>query len=341
MTSGHLTLGRLAAEMRRAATDLIDALTEPQRALLLGTFAEPELTRWTYLPGHRPGVEVRNLSSEQRTLASALLRCSYGPRGAEDAERVVRTEALRRGLPIDADATSILTCYADPEYYVRVLGDPRQTEEPWLWRVTGHHLVAQAVVLDGSVSGTPQFFGTQPAQVLHGPYAGFRGLPHEEDFARQLVTLLGADQRRQAVLSARAPADIVTRDDPAVAPGKIPTAGLAHARMDTSQRQLFEALIRQYVDRAAPPVADRAWADLHQAGIENVTFSWAGGLTAGQGHYYAVSGPTLLLEYDNTQEHANHVHTVWRDLRHDWGGDVLTSHYQRQHRSPQRPGAED
>jgi hypothetical protein len=132
MTSGQRIMGRLTDEMRRAATNLIDALAERQRAQAHGTFADPEL-------------------------------------------------------------------------------------------------VAQAVVVGGSVSGTPQFFGTQPARVQHGTQADFRGLPHEEDFARQ-------------------------------------------------------------------------------------------------------------LEYDNTQEHANHVHSVWRDLGHDWGGDLLSSHYRRQHHAPHLSG---
>jgi Protein of unknown function (DUF3500) len=39
----------------------------------------------------------------------------------------------------------------------------------------------------------------------------------------------------------------------------------------------------------------------------------------------------LLLEYDNTQNDANHVHTVWRDRRRDWGEDLLAAHYHRAH----------
>ena len=46
----------------------------------------------------------------------------------------------------------------------------------------------------------------------------------------------------------------------------------------------------------------------------------------GQAHYYRIHGPTILIEYDNQQTNANHIHTVWRDLRHDFGGDLLAEH---------------
>ena len=329
MTTEAFGMADLALRMRKAAAAFLSSLTEEQRAVTVGPFDRDEQTQWTYLPGHRPGIRVRQLSSHQRRLASALLVSSYSPRGAEDAERVIRTEAIRSGQAIDSGATTLLSSYADPQYYLRVLGDVGSDAAPWLWRLSGHHLVAQATVVGDVVAATPQFFGTQPARVPAGPYAGFRGLAQEEDLARQLVGLLGEDQQGLAILSMTAPADIQSRDDPIAT---IPHSGrgLPHARMDTEQRQLFEALIGLYLHRGSGPIADRAWADVRQAGLDRVTFSWAGGLLPGQGHYYAVTGPTVLLEYDNTQEGANHVHSVWRDLRHDWAGDLLWSHY-RQH----------
>jgi hypothetical protein len=328
MTFGPADMGQLAAAMRTAAAAVVESLSDRQLEQALAPFDENELRSWTYLPGPRPGLRVRELSAEQRAVASSLLLTCFSPRGATDAELVVRTEAIRSGQPVDTGAPSLLSSYADPQYYLRLLGDPRRPDGPWMWRLSGHHLVAQATVTGDTVSTTPQFFGTQPARVPHGPFAGFRGLPREEDFARQLVTLLGEDQRHQAILSPDAPADILTRHDPVATAHSAPH-GLPHDRMDRPQRQLFEALIRQYLDRAPGPVGDRAWVDLHHAGLGNVRFAWAGGLLPGQGHYYNVSGQTLLLEYDNTQEDANHIHSVWRDLRHDWGGDLLRAHYQR------------
>ncbi len=74
-----------------------------------------------------------------------------------------------------------------------------------------------------------------------------------------------------------------------------------------------------------------AWHDADTADLDAVHFSWAGPDQPRRGHYYAVRGPTFLLEYDNTQGNANHIHSVWRDLRHDWGDDLLAQHYARAH----------
>lgn len=328
MTTTTDDMGALAGQMWAAASELVESLSDAQRAQVVGPFHRQEQTEWTYLPGHRPGLRVQELTVEQRGLASALLRTSYSPRGSRDAELVVHTEAIRSDQPLDTEASSLLASYADPQYYLRLLGELGRRDQPWQWRLSGHHLLAQATVVGDVVSLTPQFFGTQPARVSGGPHAGFRGLPREEDLARDLVNSLGADQRRSAILSPQAPADIQSRDDPLAHVSDRPP-GVAYAGLDTAQRNLFEELVAQYLNRVAAPVANRAWADLRQGGIDNVSFAWAGGLLPGEGHYYALTGPTVLVEYDNTQDDANHVHSVWRDLRHDWGGDLLGAHYRR------------
>jgi hypothetical protein len=315
----------LAQQMRSAARAFLDSLTRAQQATVLGTFDVDELTSWTYLPGGRPGIAVSQLDSEQRNLASALLRASLSERGAGDAENVVRLEAIARSFDPDPHASSVLTMYADPRYWLRILGEP-EAVGTWAWRLSGHHLVAQATVVGDVVSTTPQFFGAQPAIVASGPHIGFRPLAAEEDLARTLLDLLDDAQRRSAVISAHAPSDIKTRYDPVATVAARPP-GLPQEKMGHEQQELFTALIRQYLDRAPAPVSNRAWSDLTQAGLGSVTFAWAGTTTRTAGHYYAVTGQTFLLEYDNTQDNANHIHSVWRDLRHDWAGDLLANHY--------------
>lgn len=324
MTDSDVDLNELAHRMRDAASAALACLTGEQRSRAQGAFDVDELLQWTYLPGDRPGVPLRELDGVQRDRVSALLATSYGERGWNDAGQVLRTETLRRGADLDPGAGSLLAGYHDPEYWLRILGEP-DAAAPWAWRISGHHLVAQATVVGDVVSTTPQFFGTQPARLLTGPQTGFRGLSREEDLAKQLLALLQPDQLALTVLSPVAPDDILTRDDPIATLDGIP--GLPQARMDRAQQDLLQELVAQYVNRAAPAVANRAWDDLRQAGWGAVCFAWAGGSGPGIGHYYSVSGPTLLLEYDNTQEDANHIHSVWRDLRHDWAGDLLSHHY--------------
>jgi hypothetical protein len=77
--------------------------------------------------------------------------------------------------------------------------------------------------------------------------------------------------------------------------------------------------------------SSRLMAKIEKAGIENLSFAWAGSLKPGAGHYYRIQGPTLLIEYDNTQTNANHVHSVVRDLTNDFAEDILKEHYEKEH----------
>ena len=312
--------------MRRAARDLLDSLEPAQRELVSGRWDPQEWQQWTYLPGERPGLLLGELTVEQRELAFDLLHTAFSPRGVSDLLMVMRTEEIRRELS-PSDLTPVP--HLDPEYWLRILGTP--SDEPWSWRISGHHLVAHATVVGDQVATSPQFFGAQPAEVASGPHRGFQSLPREQDLARQLVLVLEDDQRRRAVASAVAPDDILTRQDPAVAGFR--AEGLPRSAMDRRQGDLLEALVRQYLDRSPAAVADRAWSDIRAAGWDEVRFTWSGALQHGAGHYYAVTGPSFVLEYDNTQESGNHIHSVWRDRQRDFGADLLAQHYAAQHRS--------
>jgi hypothetical protein len=75
------------------------------------------------------------------------------------------------------------------------------------------------------------------------------------------------------------------------------------------------------------PLAARRRAALEQTDLGQVTFAWAGSMQQGEAHYYRIQGPSFLVEYDNTQNGANHIHTVWRDFDGDFGRDLLREHY--------------
>jgi hypothetical protein len=238
---------------------------------------------------------------------------------------VIRIEAVRRELTLQQAGRAGVDPYRDLPYWLVVLGDPRSTD-PWAWRINGHHLLAQATVVGDQVNGVPHFFGAEPATVLEGPHAGLRALPREEDLARELMLTLQEDQQRTAQIAGKAPADIASRWDPVAGLPQQPR-GISYARLDRVQRELLVSLLRQYLDRATPAIANQAWTDITDAGLHQVCFGWAGPVEPGAGHYYALSGPSLLIEYDNTQDRANHIHSVWRDLRRDFAGDLLAQHY--------------
>jgi hypothetical protein len=168
--------------------------------------------------------------------------------------------------------------------------------------------------------------GANPATVPSGPQAGFRLLAGEEDLGRALITLLPAERRQAATIRDTAFSDILTGNDRDV---KLDMAGLAAADMNGDERQALRALVGLYADRLVEESAKNVLARLDRAGFDKLRFAWAGSIESGQPHYYRVHGPTLLIEYDNTQNDANHIHTVYRDLERDFGGDALRAHYRK------------
>jgi hypothetical protein len=184
------------------------------------------------------------------------------------------------------------------------------------------------IISETAITVTPLFMGVAPL-VLHE--AGRERAPvllQERDLAFEIVHALAREEREQAIIADRSMGDILS------GPGReeslrIPT-GLSLGRLPDARRETVLRLLDTYLDRLRPELAEMERARLRQAGVESLHFAWAGSLDPSHPHYYRLHGPTLLLEYDNSQEEANHVHTVW----HDPGlafGDTLREHYERGH----------
>jgi len=313
--------GAPAEEMTAAANKLLGSLNAEQRAKAVFEFKSDERLNWHYIPKDRKGLALKEMSDEQRQLALGLLASGLSKQGLDKARTIMSLEPIlfelegsARRFPRDAAL-----------YYIQVFGKP-DAKGTWSWRFEGHHLSASFTLVKGEFfSSTPSFFGSNPAEVRQGPRKGLRALAGEEDAARHLVNALDDEQRKVAVFDATAPKEIFTEAKHKVEP--LSPAGLAAAKMTSTQRQSLMALVREYVRRARPELADSDLAKIEKAGVEKVHFAWAGGLEKGEGHYYRVQGPTFLLEYDNTQNNNNHIHAVWRDFDGDFGEDILRKHY--------------
>jgi hypothetical protein len=85
-------------------------------------------------------------------------------------------------------------------------------------------------------------------------------------------------------------------------------------------------LVDVYTSQMPGDVAADRMARIRKAGVDKIAFAWAGGTAHGQKHYYRLQGPTFLVEYDNTQNDANHIHSVWREFDGDFGRDLLREH---------------
>ena len=306
------------AEMSAAATRFLAALRPDQRKQVQLGLEDTERANWHFVPRTRKGLPFKSMSPEQRQLAETLVATGLSRHGYETALTIISLETVLA----ETDGP-----YRDPELYsLTVFGDPA-AHQPWGWRFEGHHLSLNFTSpVTALPAVTPSFFGSNPNE-RRDAGAVTRVLAPEEDLARELVKSLDPGQRKLAILSARAPPDILA------GPGRNLTSpeGIRYAQLGELQRGLLVRLIKVYLDRHRPDVAAAEWTRIEGAGLENVRFAWAGGMEPRQGHYYRVQGKSFVLEYDNTQNDANHIHTVWRDAERDFGVDLLREHYLASH----------
>ena len=209
----------------------------------------------------------------------------------------------------------------DPElYFVTIFGKPSDGGK-WGWRIEGHHLSLNFTLEDGKiVSATPAFFGSNPAEVRQGPREGLRTLADVEDRALRLVQALDDRQKKEAVVDKMAPKDIRAANSPQ--PPTEGAVGISFADLNDEQRQLLRALVEAYAGDM-PAEVSRAWLDeIKQAGPDSIRFAWFGPTNRTEGHAYRIQGPTFLIEFNNTQNGANHIHSVWRNMLGDFGNPL-------------------
>jgi hypothetical protein len=311
--------GRAMAE---AADGFLRSLSADQRSKATFAFADDRRFEFRYTPRARAGLPLKEMTEDQRTRVHGLLKTGLSTRGYTAATQIMELENVLRAIEAPRTGSTIVR---DPElYFVSIFGTPGK--EPWGWKFEGHHLSANFTILDGRpVLFAPTFMGTHPATVRDGPKSGLRVLREEEDVARELMAAFSDEQRAKVIFDVTAPREMITGEGREAKP--LEPGGLAMSVMAPAQKRILERLIDVYLGRMFQELAKMRLEALQHAGMDAITFGWAGGLEVGGPHYYRVQGPTFLIEYDNTQNNANHIHSVWRDFGNDFGRDLLRDHY--------------
>ncbi len=311
-----------------AARNFLASLTAEQREKVVMPFDGDERFFWHYIPTddipgrfQRPrlGLTLAEMTPPQKHLASALLSAGLSQRGFIKTTTIMSLEDILRIMEKDQKGRR------NPEkYHFSIFGEPTETGT-WGYRVEGHHVSLHFTVVNGKAVGNPTFLGSNPAEVREGPRAGLRVLGAEEDKGRALMMALTPEQRKVALVAEKAYPDILTERSRQAALAGQPS-GIAAARMTPAQRKLLDALMAEYVDNLPGEMAGQRRARIKAAG-NSFFFAWAGVVERGGPHYYRVQSPAFLIEFDNTQNAANHVHSVWRDFDNDFGVDLLKAHY--------------
>ena len=322
-----LTLGitatqpnRTASQMSTAANSFLNTLTAAEYETVMFPFDGEDRFDWHFIPRERKGLPLKLMTDSQQEAALTLLRSSLSTDGFGKSQMIRELEQIlfeREGRAI-----------RDRElYFFMIFGDPTNSGT-WGWRYEGHHISQNWTIVDGRVTASsPQFFGTNPANVQDGNRAGTRVLSAEEDLARTLLRSLSPELRSIAIISNEAPRDILTSNERQAAMQT--NDGVTFNQLTTEQQGVLWSLIEEYAGVQPDSIATERLEDIHTAGVDTIRFAWMGGTAPGTGHYYRIQGSTFLIEYDNVQNDANHAHSVWRDFNGDFGRDVLLAHYQR------------
>jgi hypothetical protein len=326
---------RSSTTMARTAMALLKNLEPAQLQQATFPFESEERMHWHFIPTEnfpRKGLLVRDMNPKQRELLHGLLKAGLSQRGYLTATSIMDLETVLKALEAAQRAAAPqpprgTPLERDPEkYFFSMFGTPTAAQKvTWGWRIEGHHVSLHFTVVDGAlVASSPSFFGSNPAEVREGPKKGLRILGAEEDAARALLESLDAPQRTRAIIDATAPGDMVTMANVNISP--LTPSGLEAAAMTAAQRDLLMKLLDVYTGKMAADLAEDRLARVRKAGVDKVAFAWAGDTERGRKHYYRVQGPTFLIEYDNTQNDGNHIHSVWRDFNGDFGRDLLREH---------------
>ena len=333
-----------------AAMGLFDSLNSDQRQRVLLPQEHSARTHWNFLPeSGRHGLALGELDRHQEVLAHRLVAESMSIPAYARVVQVMANEHILRELNLPVFGHIAATFRDARGYFLTFFGQP-QPDSTWGWRLVGHHLSINVTVVDGDlVNTTPFLMGAEPARF--GP---FRILGEEEDAAFMLLDSLTGQQQETAVIHSRPPADFVTRtvstigdveypgyhgvgrrdamitdeDRIALAYFRAHPRGIRAGDLSPAQRIHFDDLLAKFVERARPGLVGSEMDRIAAAGgVESLHFAWAGGTSIHQPHYFRIQGPATLVEFDNAEDNANHIHSVWRQPSNDFGADLLMQHH--------------
>ena len=320
---GAADMARAASEMSDAANALLASLDDAQKAKISFEFKDvAEREKFIFVPDlKRKGLTIKEMSPFVRPLAFGLLNTGLSQHGFANALSIMSLEQVlfeqekgKKGTPV-----------RDPEnYFVEIFGKPGN-DQIWGWRFEGHHFSASfTCVMGKTIVSAPLFMGCNPEVVKDGPRKGYRTLAEVETAGRKFMDALKDDQKKKAIIQAETPKDIYSMTKRHVETKK---EGLAASELDKDQAALLVALIKEYASRERPEVAAMDLARIEKEGLSAISFAWAGPTEIGKTHYYRIQSDTFMIEYDNFQNDGNHIHSVWRDLKNDYGEDILKRHY--------------
>lgn len=310
LTGGDQVVANAVAK----ASAFLETLDDQQRGKALFEFDSARKPSWSNLPVTmvpRNGLRLGELSKAQRAAALDAVAAVLSKQGFQKVIDIMNADdQLVKG--------NNKLRFGTENYYLAVFGKP-SASKPWMLQFGGHHLGINVTVVGKDTILTPTHTGTQPESFTREGKT-VRPLGPENDLAFKLVNMLDAEQKKQAVLGGK-PKNLV------LGPGQdgktIRPEGLKCAALKEDQRAILMELIGAWVHILPKDAAAHRLAALKEK-IDETYFAWYGPTTNGSAVYYRIQGPTLVIEYA-PQGSTNHIHTIIRDPRNDYGKELTKS----------------
>ena len=305
--------------------DFLNSLDDAQLSKTQFLLDDVSRETWHFLPATswpRPGIQLGELNAKQKELFLKMLQHNLSGVGYNKAMDIMGLENILAEESGD-------TFKRDPnKYHISIYGNPEK-DNVWSWTFQGHHIFLSFTMVDGKVSFTPRFFGANPAIVQSGPRKGEQTLAMEENLGLELINSLSVEQKTKTIFSEEAPWEILTKNSERVSPDS--PKGIPVHDLDKSQQEVLLQLIHEYIAAVPEEIAKIRMKQLESEEFQDIHFAWAGATTLGKAHYYRIQGKSFLIEFDNSQNNANHIHSVWRDFEGDFGRDLIQEHYANHH----------
>ena len=316
-----LSIGFIASNRNNPTNRFLESLDDEQLSRLMMPFEDMTRNAWHYLPGKmwpRTGLKLGELNDNQKMAFSQMLQSFLSKTGYDKTQKIIELENVLAELESNPDFRD------EGAYFIAIYGNPG-TDSLWAWSFEGHHLSLNFTVSNGKLSAAPRFFGASPATIPDGSRKGERTLDKEEDLALELINALSDQQKEETIFQNVPFLDIVTSNAVEVSP--LRPVGIEAFKLNPEQMDLLKKLIQEYLSSIPENLALERENKIDDEEFDEIRFGWAGALVKGEGHYYRIQGKSFLIEFDNTQNNANHIHTVWRDFDGDFGRDLIREHY--------------
>ncbi|OUT95147.1 MAG: hypothetical protein CBB92_12210 [Flammeovirgaceae bacterium TMED32] len=323
--------------IQKAADSFLNSLSPSQLQRSTFDIDDEEWRKWCNVDNgiyDRQGVNIKELTSIQKTNAFKLIQESLSAKGLQLSKDIMKTDQTLKELNNGSSD------YDEELYFFTIMGKPSSTE-PWGWQLDGHHLVINYFILGDQVVMSPVFMGGEPIITTSGKYKGNTLFQDEQNFGLALMQSLTQEQQKETTIS-----NVKTGNNNVTETIKDNIAlnyeGIQVSKFSNEQRQKLLDLIYLYISNVREG-HDKVKMEEVIGHIDNTWFSWVGETNEDAVFYYRIHSPVVLIEFDHQRvvgvpnatdrkPSRNHIHTIVRTPNgNDYGKDLLKQHKEKHH----------